>query len=275
MAAEQLVCLHDRAVVEQFFRSHNVALHLYELGDLDPFFWDFTTWYALRSRQNQSILAIALLYTATDLPVLLALCDPSESVPYIDLVRRLRNVLPQKFYCHITLCLVDTLKSYCCRMESHGTYDKFLLPANVEIPAAPAAPAVEPLSSADLLAAEKLYAAAYAGNWFDSRMLETGLYVGVRSGDPKELVAVGGVHVFSAPYRTGVLGNVTTHPLHRNRGLGNAVTAAVCRALRSRGAELIGLNVRADNAQAIACYRRVGFQRVGSCEEFMCWLQPQ
>jgi len=40
------VCLHDKSAIEQFLRR-NTWLHLYELGDLDEFFWQYTTWYAL------------------------------------------------------------------------------------------------------------------------------------------------------------------------------------------------------------------------------------
>ena len=45
----------------------------------------------------------------------------------------------------------------------------------------------------------------------------------------------------------------------RGRGLARRVTAGLCRLLRAE-IDVIGLNVRAENAAAIACYQSVGFQ---------------
>ena len=41
-----VIRLHDRATLEAFLRR-DAALHLYSLGDLDDFFWPFTTWHGL------------------------------------------------------------------------------------------------------------------------------------------------------------------------------------------------------------------------------------
>ncbi len=67
------------------------------------------------------------------------------------------------------------------------------------------------LTAADLPALQTLYAAAYPGNWFDSRMLGTGQYVGIWQGD--RLMAVAGIHVYSPSYKIAALGNITTHSL--------------------------------------------------------------
>jgi predicted GNAT family acetyltransferase len=80
------------------------------------------------------------------------------------------------------------------------------------------------------------------------------------------LVSVAGVHVYSPRYKVGVVGNVTTHPAYRGKGLGTAVCARLCRELL-KTVEHIGLNVKADNASAIASYKRLGFEVVGEYEE--------
>jgi ribosomal protein S18 acetylase RimI-like enzyme len=51
------------------------------------------------------------------------------------------------------------------------------------------------------------------------------------------------------------------------------VTAALCRLL---GAEIdvIGLNVRADNAAAIACYRGIGFELRHAYDEWRVTRRP-
>ncbi|HEX4607636.1 MAG TPA: GNAT family N-acetyltransferase, partial [Urbifossiella sp.] len=110
------------------------------------------------------------------------------------------------------------------------------------------------------------YAASYPGNWFAPRMLETGCYYGVRRGG--ELVSVAGVHVYSPRYGAAALGNITTRPDHRGRGLGAAVTARVCRELLRAGVACVGLNVKADNAAAVRCYQALGFEPVADYAEY-------
>ena len=93
---------------------------------------------------------------------------------------------------------------------------------------------------------------------FTPFMFEHGIYYGAyRAGN---LVAVAGTHAMSSKYRIGVIGNVFTHSDHRGRGLAAAVTGAVAGALLARGALDVALNVRDDNAPAIAAYSRLGFQ---------------
>ena len=117
---------------------------------------------------------------------------------------------------------------------------------------------------------DALYAEAYPGNWFDARMLETGRYVGVREGG--RLVSIAGIHVFSPAYRAAALGNVTTHPDHRGKGLAGCATAALCKVLR-RDCDVIGLNVLADNRAAIAVYERLGFTIAASYDEVSAELR--
>jgi predicted GNAT family acetyltransferase len=128
-------------------------------------------------------------------------------------------------------------------------------------------PGVVQLSPADLPALETLYTAAYPGNWFDPRMLETGCYYGVWHGG--QIASVAGVHVYSPQYRVAALGNITTHPDHRGKGLCTAVTANLCRALLSGPVDTIGLNVKADNHAAIHCYQNLGFVKAAEYEELM------
>jgi predicted GNAT family acetyltransferase len=95
-------------------------------------------------------------------------------------------------------------------------------------------------------------------------MLETGQYFGVRQGG--KLVSAGGIHVYSRQYGVTALGNVATHPMHRGKGYGTAVTARIC---RSVGVSAIGLNVKTDNTGAIASYTRLGFEIVASYGEYL------
>lgn len=97
-------------------------------------------------------------------------------------------------------------------------------------------------------------------------MLETDEYFGIRDRD--RLLGVAGVHVVSATHGVAALGNIVTDPNHRGRGIARRCTAAVCRSLRRR-VDTISLNVAADNAPALRCYRSLGFVDAAVYEEWM------
>ena len=40
------ICLHDKDRIEALLRR-DTFLNIYQLGDLDDYFWPHTTWYAL------------------------------------------------------------------------------------------------------------------------------------------------------------------------------------------------------------------------------------
>ncbi|MBU1699256.1 MAG: GNAT family N-acetyltransferase [Candidatus Eisenbacteria bacterium] len=251
--------LHNKSKIESFFRR-NAFLHIYAIGDLDDFFWDYTTWYAWE--QTGELQAVILLYTGVELPVLLILDEATE--PLGRLLESIRHLLPRRFYMHISHGLEGRMKGF-YRLDSHGRHlkmgliDKTLL-SGVETSD------VEQLSIRDQPALEKLYKTSYPGHWFDPRMLETGRYFGIR--DKDEWISVAGIHVYSETYRVASLGNVTTHPDFRGRGFGIRVTARLCQSL-CKTADHIGLNVHEDNRTAISLYARLGFKVMGSYHEYM------
>lgn len=273
----QPICLHDRAEIAAALLRHP-ELHLYAIGDLDDFFWPYTTWYAMPGERPPE--RVLLVYSGTELPVLLGLDRP----PLVALHRLLQAtlpLLPGRFYAHLTHGAEQVFQEAGRRIVSHGRHLKMTL-AGVDLLAGIETTGVEQLSPADLPALQALYAAAYPGNWFDPRMLETGCYYGLSrgaiatardqagraGGDPDELLSVAGVHVYSPRYRVAALGNITTHPSYRGRGLCTSVTARLCQALYTQ-TDTIGLNVLADNQAAIHCYEKLGFAAQAEYEEFM------
>ncbi len=225
------------------------GLHVYELGDLDDRFWPHTRWFVHGD-------AVALLYAATATPTLVALGDGQPA-----LLAELARELPAELYAHLSPGLAACLPRF--SDTPRGDFHKMVLVEPARALAVDVA-GVEQLAPANRDEVEAFYATAYPGNWFDPRMLETGHYVGVR--ERGALVATAGVHVYAPGERVAAIGNVAVAPDHRGRGLATRVTAAACASL-VREVELIGLNVKADNAHAIACYTRVGFAHVGDYEE--------
>jgi len=110
----------------------------------------------------------------------------------------------------------------------------------------------------------KLYSISYPDNWFDSRMLQTGKYLGYFIKD--QLVGIAGIHVYSEQYKVAALGNITTHPNFRGQKISYKLTSQLCYEL-NKSVEIIGLNVNSKNIQAINCYKNVGFKIIGSYDE--------
>ncbi len=253
------ITLHDKRNIEKFLRRQPF-LYLYAIGDLDNFFWPYTTWYGLEV--NRSVEQIVLLYTGTSLPVLLALAfEPTTQMKV--LLQAIIHHLPRRFYAHLSANLAP-LFAPAYHIQPHGTFYKMALLNSPQFGSQNTS-AVIPLSSEHAAELEALYAESYPGNWFDPRMLETGYYFGIRRG--AKIIAAAGVHVYSKQYKVAALGNIATHPEFRGQGLATAVSAKLCHALMEN-VDHIGLNVSVDNTSAIACYRKLGFKPIAAYEEF-------
>ncbi|MFJ8435881.1 GNAT family N-acetyltransferase [Kitasatospora sp. NPDC094019] len=258
-----LTSLHDRAALAGRF-GRDPELHLFELGDLDEPFWSHTAWYTASADGP-----VALLYSVGEVPTLLGLARPADADGLTGLLHAMRPVLPRRLLAHLTDGGADALApDY--RAEHRTAMLRMALtdPASLAPHLGGAPHAVGPvarLGTADLADLRALFTAGYPGNWFDERMLTTGPYLGIRDAGGR-LLAAAGVHVHSAARRVAVIGNVTTHPDARGRGLATACTARLCEVLAD-SADHIGLNVRADHPTALALYRRLGFTTVTGYEE--------
>jgi ribosomal protein S18 acetylase RimI-like enzyme len=251
----ELVETRDRERIEAFLRRDR-ELHVYEIGDLDPFFWPATTWWA--AMRGESIVALALLYRGPAIPTLLVL-ERHDLDAARWLASRLSPLLPEPLYCHLSPGLAEAFGDR--PRAAEGTYLKMTLHELADVDTT----GVERLGVPDLAAIDAFYARAYADNWFDPRMLETGEYFGVRDGTA--LLGIAGVHVVSAQHGVAALGNIATDPAHRRCGIARRTTAATCSSLLRR-VDTISLNVSAENAAAIRCYRALGFDVAATYEEW-------
>jgi ribosomal protein S18 acetylase RimI-like enzyme len=252
------VTVREKGKIERFLRQ-DPYLHLYEIGDLDDLYFGRTAWYALED--GGEVRALALLYTGTSMPVVLALAgEPVDAV--CALLQEIRGGLPGSFYAHFSPGVAGAL-SASHRIEPHGTFLKMALTEPKALDAVET-DAVSELCAGDIDELHALYEASYPGHWFEPAMLAAGHYYGLRL--EGALVSVAGIHVFSHRYRVAALGNITTHPRVRGRGLARRVTVKLCQELLG-SVDHIGLNVKGDNAGAIACYERLGFRPWAVYEE--------
>jgi ribosomal protein S18 acetylase RimI-like enzyme len=257
MDSLKAIYLHDKKEIEPFLRR-NVYLHIYGIGDLDDFFWPYTTWYAWK--EDKEIQAIALLYSGRTFPVFVAL---SETDSMKHLVQSILHLLPCRFHAHLSPGVEATLEEK-YKMKSHGKHYKMALSDKSSLYDIDCSQVIH-LQSNDLDEILQLYKEGYPGNWFDTRMLETKQYFGIRR--ENRLVSIAGIHVYSEKYKVAALGNIVTHPDYRSDGLGKSVTAKLCQSL-SKQVDHIGLNVKSDNEIAISMYKRLGFEIIGSYWEY-------
>jgi GNAT superfamily N-acetyltransferase len=253
--------LQDKAELEHFLRK-NTALNIYQIGDLDNFYWNNTTWYGLK--ENDSLKVVVLIYKAPPFKVLLAL-TPENEIEYIKkLLKSLSNKLPDKFYAHLSPGLEQIFEPE-YNLKSHGKYQKMFLTDFSKINNSDDNNIIN-LNKKDLEEIFRLYNKSYPENSFDPRMIETGMYYGLKINN--KLVCISGVHVYSESYKVAALGNITTHPDYRRKGYGQRVTAHLCKILSAK-VDAIGLNVGQDNIPAIKCYNNLGFTEADTYMEYM------
>lgn len=246
-----VVDLSSKDEIAAFF-GHNPRAHVYELGDLDDFDWPHTRWFGWE--EGGALEQIALVYSEPAVPVLIAIAEEPITAMH-SLLRSVAHTLPPRLYVHATASLVETLAERYA-VEHAEPHLKLALDHVDRLDVFDTD--VDLLRADDLGEIELFYRTAYPGTWFVPRMLATGRYVGIRRGG--RLACVAGVHVYSPEWRVAALGNVATLPELRGQGLAQGACAQLCRMLLADGITTIALNVRSDNAAALAAYARLGFE---------------
>lgn len=256
----KVVVLHTKTEIEKF-ALQNPYLHLFELGDLDDYYWPHTIWYGWQVADQ--LQQLALIYTRPAIPVLLAYAEePIEAMR--DFLRVLVPLLPERLYAHLSLNTVDVLADT-YQIEPRGLYQKMGLIEPERLSQVNTSD-VKTLTEADKDALHMLYDAAHPENFFDPRTLAHELYMGMYQHGM--LVSAAGLHVYSPARRIAALGNVATHPAYRKQGLSTRVCASLCHKLLTDGITLIGLNVAADNTPAVSVYSQLGFTSTAEYEAY-------
>ena len=257
-----LVFSTDKKRLLTHFQKDEV-LFSYHIGDLDDFFFEHCQWYvdyAERARIEECIL----LYTGLEKPAVIAF-GVSERFP--GLLEEALPILPTQFFCHFHAEHRSLFHRYYTETEL-GTHQKMKLVSLRET--VKGSDKIIRLDESHYDKLKQLYTKAYPGHYFIERMLLTKKYFGYFEND--KIVAVAGVHVNSDKYKIAILGNITTDPDFRGKGLATAVTSKLVEEL-VKEKKMVGLNVKADNVAAIRCYEKLGFVKTHDYEEALFTLK--
>ncbi|MCD6474951.1 MAG: GNAT family N-acetyltransferase [Anaerolineaceae bacterium] len=256
----RLTTIRDKKKLEKYL-MRDPYLNALAIGDLDDFFWPNTTWYAFENEEG--IERLALWYEGAGMPVLLFFEEGNDSLTQ-EFAKSLFPVLPENVYAHFRPGL-DKIYQEFYDLDSHGLHHKMALLHSEYLDKIDSSGTVK-CSMDDLPLLTELYTKAYSGNFFDPRMLETGQYYAIRENGM--FISAAGIHVYSEKYGIAAIGNVTTLPDRRGEGLAKRVCARLSVELLKR-VKYVTLNVKADNAPAIAVYEQLGFKWVADYTEYI------
>jgi len=261
----EFVTINNKDEIETFLRK-NPSLFLYHIGDLDEFYFPLTKWYGLKT--NNDLKAVILLYKAFQ-PIVIQALSSQKELSYLNkLLESSLDIFPDKFYAHLTPGVEEILESK-YKLASKGEHYKMILKDKQSLQKIDTT-SVYKLFARDIEELNTLYNSAYPENFFDPRMLETGMYYGIKKNN--QLISIAGIHVYSKEFKVASLGNITTHPDYRNNGYGTSVTAKLCVELM-KNVDIVGLNVGTDNLSAIKSYKKIGFRKTDVYREYLIELK--
>lgn len=249
------------------FLSRDPFATAYMLGDLDPIYAPFCSWWiASEGGHNgdggasKRDVAVLQVYTGLSAPVVLTHGTGSGIAA---ILAGFIGELPQRAHVHMS-------PDHLAILDQHFSLDRLRPMVRMGLHAgrlAAGAPGedgsvagyrpVERLSHRDTGDIIEL-SQHYPDSFFEPHQLSTGQYYGVRTVEGA-LIALAGVHIVSRTDRLAAIGNVVTHPDHRGRGLSTRTTRHLCRELAREGIELLALNVERRNTSAMRVYEKLGF----------------
>jgi ribosomal protein S18 acetylase RimI-like enzyme len=216
--------LGDKPQILNYLRTDPLYA-AYAIGDLEPGMYEQCTWAG--ATQGRELGALALYFRGLELPALFLMGDTDG----------LRAVLEEALW-----------------ERQDSMWRMALAPGRFR----PVEGTCVRLAANHVPQLAELYAVGEISA-FSPAQVAQGVFYGVWSAG--DLVAAAGTHLVSPTYGVAAVGNVFTHPNHRGRGYGTAVTSAVLEGLLRLGIRDVVLNVGQSNAAAIRLYERLGFQR--------------
>ena len=230
-------------------------MHIYALADLCEPFWSASIWWR---RGGAVVGVVGLPENGGHAVYAVASRDRTAT---LDLVDELADDLPPGAIVTGPVGVAEVLARR-RPVAWHRTYHRYWLASDADLgPVDEAVMAVGRDATSELL---DLYAIDPGAAFFTPAMLDDETFVAVAGDDG--LIAAAGTHVMAAEFGVAAIGSVMTHPRHRRRGLGRAVTVGVIERLRGRVAT-IGLNCADANTAARELYGTMGFEPLLAYEE--------
>jgi ribosomal protein S18 acetylase RimI-like enzyme len=250
----------DKAQLRSLLSQDPVSA-AYLLGDLVEPFFSQCRWLVASYRGR--IEGVVLLYTGLSVPALLSYGAPDAVEAVLE---RFTRELPDTCYAKLPLEHAGAVNAY-YRTDHVERLWVMGLRASELIGPDRKLDATRLSKSSPLEPIESIYA-DYPGNYFEAGQLESGLYYGAYAAG--RLVSIAGTHVLAPAEGIAVLGNVVTSAPARRSGYASACTARLIEGLAGMGCATVALQVAADNAAAITCYRNVGFRFRGIALQTRC-----
>lgn len=244
----------DPSAVLAIFDAHR-PIHTYGIVDVVQF-WDTSRWWV----RDGGVVGLVGLPGVPD-PIVYAV-SAVHGGETLRLLTDLVAQLPDRFAITGPVGLTERLETTHRATRSAPHVKMHLLRADLLPEPDPDARALEPGDR------DAIHAFATRSDmslqFFREDLLGTGRQFGIF--DDGDLVALAGVHVIDVDQQIAAVGDVSTLPEHRGKGLGGRVLAALCHSLRTEVA-IVGLNVGRDNTPARKLYERLGFLPLMEYEE--------
>lgn len=250
----------DKGLLRGLLAEDSVA-SAYLLGDLVEPFFSQCRW--LVASYQGRLEGVVLLYTGLSVPALLSHGAPDAVAAVLV---HFADELPPVCYAKLPIEHEDAVSAYYRSGPVERLWVMGLRTSEL----------IEPATSVDanrlskgspLERIESLYR-DYPGNYFEASQLESGMYFGAHAAG--RLVSIAGTHVLAPAEGIAVIGNVVTATSARRSGYATACTARLVKGLAAVGCRTVALQVAADNASAITCYRKLGFRFRGIVLQTRC-----
>lgn len=240
----------DPAELRTFF-DDVPAVHIYALADLEPPFWQPSTWW----RRGNAVVGFVRMPNSNAVTVYAV--STRDPVATLSLLVELAPRIEPDTLITAPIGLAEVLRPH-FEVAWEGPHMRYQLGEPTAIRAMDLS-RVEPLGSDRLDDLNALYDRDPGAAFFLPHMTSDDSFVGIY--DDGQLIAAAGTHVLSTAQRCAAIGSVYTQPSHRGRGFGRLVTAGVIERIADR-VDLIGLNVAEGNAPARVAYESLGFRPI-------------
>jgi ribosomal protein S18 acetylase RimI-like enzyme len=253
---KELRVIHDSGIAYEYLKNKARYDYIYQFNNLSVDHWKNVICYGLFD--NGELKEIAMVNINYSIPVLLA-AGFNNADHKIELIRRIRRFLPSRFYTHIDKIILEAVFSQNSVYEYEEYFNMGL--CDYDTIDKKQDNEIVRLGYNEIEDIRALLTASYPEAWLDDELVKLNENFGVYING--KLVSFAGIHAYSEQYQVAAVAHVTTLPEYRKRGYAEKVVDALLKSLRTK-IRYIGLNVKADNLQAISCYKKLGFKEYGS-----------